>query len=67
MQLSPDQNNQAQELYFSKNAGNQILRDVIFNKNNVVLSPSLKHLAACFTAAQTLMSTYRVKQINALR
>ena len=44
MQFNPDQNNQAQELYFSKKAGNQKLLDLTFNKNNVVSSPYLKHL-----------------------
>ena len=44
MQFNPDRNNQAQELYFSKKAGNQKLLDLTFNKNNVVSSPYLKHL-----------------------
>ena len=43
MQFNPDRNKQAQELYFSKKAGNQKLLDLTFNKSNVALSPSVKH------------------------
>ena len=44
MQFNPDQNKQAQELYFSKKAGNKKLLDLNFNKSNVASSPSVKHL-----------------------
>ena len=44
MQFNPDRNKQAQELYFSKKAGNQKLLDLTFNKSNVASSPSVKHL-----------------------
>ena len=44
MQFNPDRNKQAQELYFSKKAGNQKSLDLTFNKNNVASSPSVKHL-----------------------
>ena len=42
--VNPDRNKQAQELYFSKKAGNQKSLDLTFNKSNVALSPSVKHL-----------------------
>ena len=35
MQFNPDRNKQAQELYFSKKAGNQKLLDLTFNKSNL--------------------------------
>ena len=44
MQFNPDRNKQAQELYFSKKAGNQKSLDLTFNKSNVASSPSVKHL-----------------------
>ena len=44
MQFNPDRNRQAQELYFSKKAGNQKSLDLTFNKSNVASSPSVKHL-----------------------
>ena len=44
MQFNPDWNKQAQELYFSKKAGNQKSLDITFNKSNVISSPSVKHL-----------------------
>ena len=40
----PDKNKQAQELNFSKKAGNQKSLDLTFNKSNVASSPSVKHL-----------------------
>ena len=43
-QFNPDRNKQAQELYFSKKAGNQKSVDLTFNKSNVASSPSVKHL-----------------------
>ena len=44
MQFNPDQNKQAQELYFSKKAANQKSLDATFNKDNRASSPSVKHL-----------------------
>ena len=44
MQFNPDQNKQAQKLYFSKKAGNKKLLDLNFNKSNVASSPSVKQL-----------------------
>ena len=44
IQFNPDRNKQAQELYFSKKAGNQKSLDVTFNRSNVASSPSVKHL-----------------------
>ena len=44
MQFNPDQNKQAQELYFSKKDGNQKSLDLTFNRSNVASSPSVKHL-----------------------
>ena len=44
MLFNPDRNKQSQELYFSKKAGNQKSLDLTFNKSNVALSPSVKHL-----------------------
>ena len=44
MQFNPDRNKHAQELHFSKKAGNQKLLDFTFNKSNVASSPSVKHL-----------------------
>ena len=44
VQFNPDRNRQAQELYFSKKAGNQKSLDLTFNKSNVTSSPSVKHL-----------------------
>ena len=44
MQFNPDRNKQAQEIYFSKKAGNQKSLDLTFNKSNVASSPSVKHL-----------------------
>ena len=44
MQFNSDRNKQAQELYFSKKAGNQKLLDLTFNKSNVASSSSVKHL-----------------------
>ena len=44
MQFNPDRNKQAQELYFSRKAGNQKSLDLIFNKSNVASSHSVKHL-----------------------
>ena len=44
MQFNSDRNKQAQELYFSKTAGNQKSLDLTFNKSNVASSPSVKHL-----------------------
>ena len=44
MQFNPDRNRQAQELHFSKKAGNQKSLDLTFNKSNVASSPSVKHL-----------------------
>ena len=44
MQLNPDRNKQAQELYFSKKACNKKSLDLTFNKSNVASSPSVKHL-----------------------
>ena len=44
VQFNPDRNRQAQELYFSKKAGNQKSLDLTFNKSNVASSPSVKHL-----------------------
>ena len=44
MQFNPDQNKQAQKLYFSKKAGNKKLLHLNFNKSNVASSPSVKHL-----------------------
>ena len=38
MQFDPDRNNQAQELYFSKKAGNQKSLGLIFDKNCVTSS-----------------------------
>ena len=44
MQFNPDRNKQAQELYFSKKAGNQKSPDLTFNKSNVASYPSVNHL-----------------------
>ena len=44
MQFNTDRNEQAQELYFSKKAGNQKSLDLTFNKSNIASSPSVKHL-----------------------
>ena len=44
MQSNPDQNQLAQELHFSKKIANQKSLDLTFNKSNVALSPSVKHL-----------------------
>ena len=44
MQFNPHRNKPAQELYFSKKAGNQKSLDLTFNKSNVASSPSVKHL-----------------------
>ena len=44
MQFNPNRNKQAQELCFSKKAGNQKSLDLIFNKSNVASSSSVKHL-----------------------
>ena len=44
MQFNPDRHKQAQELYFSKKAGNQKSLDLTFNESNVASSPSVKHL-----------------------
>ena len=44
MQSNPDQNQQAQELYFSKKNGNRKSLDLTFNKSNVASSPSVKRL-----------------------
>ena len=44
MQFNPDRNKLAQELYFSKKAGNQKSLDLTFNKSNAASSPSVKHL-----------------------
>ena len=44
MQFNPDRNKQAQELYFSKKAGDQKSLDLTFNKSNGVSSPSVKYL-----------------------
>ena len=44
IQFNPDQNKQAQELYFSKEASTQKLLDLTLNKSNVASSPSVKHL-----------------------
>ena len=44
MQFNPDRNKQAQEIYFSKKAGNQKSLDLTFNSSNVASSPSIKHL-----------------------
>ena len=44
IQFNPDQNKQAQEIYFSKKAGNQKSLDLTFNNSNVASSPSIKHL-----------------------
>ena len=44
MQFNPDRNKQAQELNFSKKAGNQKSLDLTFNKSNMVSFPSVKHL-----------------------
>ena len=44
MQFNPNRNKQAQELCFSKKAGNQKSLDLTFNKSNVASSPSVKHL-----------------------
>ena len=44
MQFNPDRNKQAQELYFSKKAGNQKSLDLTFNKSNLASSPSVKHI-----------------------
>ena len=43
MQFNPDQNTQAQDLSFSKKAGNQKSLDLTFNKSNVASSPYVKH------------------------
>ena len=45
MQFNPDQNKQAQKLYFSKKAGNQKSLDLTFNNSNVASSSSGKHLS----------------------
>ena len=44
MQFNPDRNKQAQEIYFSKKAGNQKSLDLTFDKGNMASSPSVKHL-----------------------
>ena len=45
MQFNPNRNKQAQELYFSKKAGNKKSLDLTFNKSNVASSPSVKKLS----------------------
>ena len=45
MQFNPNRNKQAQELYFSKKAGNKKSLDLTFNKSNVAASPSVKKLS----------------------
>ena len=48
MQFNPDRNKQAQELYFSKKAGNKNSLDLTFNKSNVASPPSVKYLGMLF-------------------
>ena len=48
MHFNPDGNKQAQKLYFSKEAGNEKLLDLAFNKNNVASTLSVKHLDMLF-------------------
>ena len=70
MQFNPHRNKQAQELYFSKKAGNQKSLDLTFNKSNVASSPSVKHLGMLLDSRlnfNELLSTYSVKQINPTR
>ena len=45
MQFNPDQNKQAQELYFSQKTCNKKLLVLTFNKSNGDSFPSVKHLA----------------------
>ena len=67
MQFISDENKQAQELYFSKKAGNQKLLDLIINKNNMASYPSVKHLGMLLDSLLNLQSTYRVTGNNATR
>ena len=67
MQFNPDRNKQAQELYFSKKAGNQKSLDLTFNKSNVASSPSVKHLGMLLDSRLNFNEHYIVKQINAPR
>ena len=67
MQFISDQNKQAQELYFSKKAGNQKLLDLVFNKNDMASYPSVKHLGVLLDSLLNLHSTYRVTGNNATR
>ena len=55
MQFNPDRHKQAQELYFSKKAGNEKLLDLTFNKNSVASSRTVKHLG------MLLDSPFRIK------
>ena len=61
MQFIPDQNKQAQELYFSKTGGNQKSLDLTFNKNNVVSSSSVKYLGMLLDSRVNLQNTHSVK------
>ena len=66
MQFNPDRNKQAQELYFSKNAGNQKSLDLTFNKSNVASSTSVEHLGMLLDSCLNFNEN-GVKQINATR
>ena len=68
MQFNPDRNKQAQELYFSKKAGNQKSQDVTFNNSDMASSLSVKHLGVLLDSRLNFNEHAQSKnKINATR